>query len=60
MLAVAFCSLVAFSAFEATFALFGQRHLGFGIASSAGVFTAVGAVIVVVQGGLVTVWSPRS
>lgn len=53
LLAVAFCALVAFSGFEATFALFGQRHLGFGIASAAGVFTAVGAVIVVVQGGLV-------
>ena len=49
---VAFCSLVAFSGFEATFALFGQRHLGFGIASSAAVFTAVGAAIVVVQGGV--------
>ena len=53
MLVVAFCALVAFSGFEATFALFGQRHLGFGIASSAAVFTAVGAAIVVVQGGLV-------
>ena len=53
MLVVAFCALVAFSGFEATFALFGQRHLGFGIASSAAVFTAVGAAIVVVQGGVV-------
>jgi MFS family permease len=53
MLGVAFFALVAFSGFEATFALFGQRHLGFGIASSAAVFTAVGAAIVVVQGGVV-------
>jgi fucose permease len=53
MLGVTFCTLVAFSGFEATFALFGSRHLGFGIASAAAVFTAVGAVIVVVQGGVV-------
>jgi MFS family permease len=53
LLLVTFCSILAFSAFEATFALFGQRRLGFGIASAAAVFTAVGAVIVVVQGGLV-------
>jgi MFS family permease len=45
--------MVAFSGFEATFALFGQRRFGFGISSAAAVFTAVGAVIVVVQGGLV-------
>jgi MFS family permease len=51
LLMVAFASLLAFSGFEATFALFGQRRLGFGIASAAGVFTAVGALIVVVQGG---------
>lgn len=53
LLGVAFASVVAFSAFEATFALFGQRRLGFGIASAAGVFTAVGAVIVAVQAGAV-------
>ncbi len=53
LLAVGFCALVAFSGFEATFALFGERRLGFGIASSAAVFTVVGAAIVVVQGGLV-------
>jgi MFS family permease len=53
LLAVTFCALLAFSAFEATFALFGQRRLGFGIASAAAVFTAVGAVIVIVQGGVV-------
>jgi MFS family permease len=53
MLAVTFLALVAFSGFEATFALFGSRHLGLGIASTAAVFTAAGAVIVAVQGGLV-------
>ena len=53
LLVVAFAALVAFSAFEATFALFGQHRLGFGIAGAAGVFTAVGAAIVVVQVGVV-------
>ena len=53
LIAAAFCALVAFSAFEATFSLFGRRHLGFGLSSTAAVFTAVGAVIVVVEGGLI-------
>jgi DHA1 family tetracycline resistance protein-like MFS transporter len=53
LLLVAFSAMVAFSGFEATFALFGQRHLGLGIGSAAAVFTGVGAVIVAVQGGLV-------
>ena len=53
LLGVAFAALVAFSAFEGTFALFGQRRLGFGIAGAAGVFTAVGAAIVAVQVGVV-------
>lgn len=53
LLLVAFAAMVAFSGFESTFALFGQRHLGFGIASAAAVFTAVGLVIVLVQGGAV-------
>ena len=53
LLGVAFAAVVAFSGFEATFALFGQRRLGFGIASAAAVFTAVGAVIVAVQAGAV-------
>jgi predicted MFS family arabinose efflux permease len=44
---------VSFSAFEATFALFGQRRLGFGLASIGVVFALVGVVAVVVQGGLV-------
>ena len=53
LIVVAFCALVAFSGFESTFALFGHRHLGIGIGSSAAVFAAAGAVIVVVEGGLV-------
>ena len=53
LLAVAFAAVVAFSGFEATFALFGQRRLGFGIAGAAGVFTAVGAAVVTVQVGVV-------
>ncbi len=52
-IAVAFGALMAFSAFEATFALFGQRRLGFGIGSSAAVFAVIGLAIVAVQGGLV-------
>jgi len=52
-IAVAFGALVAFSAFEATFALFGQRRLGLGVGSTAAVFAGIGLVIVIVQGGLV-------
>ena len=55
LIGVAFGALLAFSAFEATFALFGQRRLHLGIASTAGVFAVVGLAIVVVQGGLVHV-----
>jgi MFS family permease len=53
LIAVAFLTLLSFSAFEATFALFGHARLGFEIGSSAAVFAAIGLVIVVVQGGLV-------
>jgi DHA1 family tetracycline resistance protein-like MFS transporter len=53
LIAVAFGALVAFSAFEATFALFGQRRLGLNVGSSAAVFAVIGLAIVVVQGGLV-------
>jgi MFS family permease len=53
LVGVAFTAMVAFSGFEATFALFGQHRLGFGISSAAAVFTVVGAVIVAVQVGLV-------
>lgn len=53
LVVVAFIALLAFSAFEATFALFGARRLGLGLASAGGVFAAVGVVIALVQGGLV-------
>lgn len=53
LLLVAFAAMMAFSGFEATFSLFGQRHLGLGIGSAAAVFTGVGLVVVGVQGGLV-------
>lgn len=52
-LAVAFLSLVSFSGFEAVFALFGERRLGLHLASTAGVFVAVGVVHALVQVGLV-------
>ena len=45
--------VASFSAFEATFALFGQRRLGFGLAAIGAVFAMVGVVAALVQGGLV-------
>ncbi|MFN2608574.1 MAG: MFS transporter [Acidimicrobiales bacterium] len=53
LVAVGFGSLVAFSAFEATFALFGERRLGFHPASTGAVFTAIGLLLALVEGGLV-------
>ncbi len=44
-----FLAMVAFAAFEATFALFGQRRLGFDLAAVAGVFTVVGVTIALAQ-----------
>jgi MFS family permease len=52
-LLVAFVSLCAFSAFEATFALFGERRLELRLASTGVVFTIIGVLIAVVNGGLV-------
>jgi MFS transporter, DHA1 family, tetracycline resistance protein len=43
----------AFSAFEATFPLFGHRRLGFGLADIGAVFALVGLVAAGVQAGLV-------
>lgn len=51
LVSVAFVAMVAFSGFEATFSLFGQRHLHLTVASTAAVFTGVGALIVAVQVG---------
>jgi DHA1 family tetracycline resistance protein-like MFS transporter len=53
LVVLSFLSLSAFSAFEATFALFGERRLGLHISSTAVVFTGVGVVLALVQGGLV-------
>lgn len=53
LLVVAFTSLVAFSAFEATFALFGERRLGFSLASTGVVFTVIGVLIAAANAGLV-------
>lgn len=52
-LLVAFVSLIAFSAFEATFALFGERRLGLRLASTGVVFTIIGVLIAIVNGFLV-------
>lgn len=49
LVAVAFVSLAAFSAFEGTFALFGERRLDLRLASTGGVFAAVGVALVLVQ-----------
>lgn len=48
---VGFISVVAFTAFEATFSLFGDRRFGLTEASSAAVFLGVGLVLVGIQGG---------
>jgi len=53
LLAVAFVSLVAFSAFEVTFPLFGKARLGFEPSSTAGLFAAIGLLLAAVQSSLV-------
>ena len=45
LLAVAFLSLVSFSAFEATFSLFGNRRLGLNLSSTYALFTVIGVMI---------------
>jgi MFS family permease len=44
--------IASFSAFEATFALFGQRRLGFGLTSIGVVFALIGVVAALVQGAV--------
>lgn len=44
-----FLATVAFAAFEATFALLGQRRLGLGLAGIAAVFTVIGVVVALAQ-----------
>jgi DHA1 family tetracycline resistance protein-like MFS transporter len=53
LLLVAFVSLVAFSAFEVTFPLFGHVRLGFELTSTAGLFAAIGLLLGAVQASLV-------
>jgi predicted MFS family arabinose efflux permease len=53
LLVVAFTSLVAFSAFEATFALFGERRLDLRLASTGAVFAGIGLAVVLANAGLV-------
>ena len=53
LLGIAFASLVAFSAFETTFGLFGERRLGFRLSSTGAAFAAVGLVLALVQSTLV-------
>src|SRR4051812_13916156 len=53
LLIVAFVSLVAFSAFEVTFPLFGHARLGFQLTSTAGLFAAIGLLLAAVQSSLV-------
>lgn len=53
LLVLAFVALVAFSAFEATFALFGRDRLGLSESATYAVFAGVGLAIAAVQGGVV-------
>ena len=53
LLAIYFLVTAAFSGFEATFALFGERRFGFTMATIAFVFAFIGVVLAVVQGVLV-------
>ena len=53
LLLVAFVSLVAYSAFEITFPLFGRLRLGFRPSSTGAVFAVVGLVLAAVQALLV-------
>jgi MFS transporter, DHA1 family, tetracycline resistance protein len=50
---VGFISTAAFSAFEATFSLFGKRRFDLTLASASAVFLGIGLVLVVVQGALI-------
>jgi len=53
LIAVAFAGLLAFSAFEATFALLAQDRFDLELSSTALVFTVIGMALVAVQAGLV-------
>jgi DHA1 family tetracycline resistance protein-like MFS transporter len=53
LIAVAFAGMLAFSAFEATFALLAGRRFDLGLSATAAVFTVIGIALVIVQAGLV-------
>lgn len=53
LIVVAFVAMVAFSGFEATFALLGGERFGWDEAATGGVFAVIGLALVGVQGGLV-------
>ena len=53
LLLIYFVVIAAFSAFEATFALFSEERLGFDATTIGYVFAYVGVVLSIVQGGLV-------
>jgi MFS transporter, DHA1 family, tetracycline resistance protein len=50
---VGLISTAAFSAFEATFSLFGKRRFDLTLASASAVFLGIGLVLVLVQGALI-------
>lgn len=53
LMLIGFLAVAAFASFEATFALFSEHVYGFTASTIGYVFALVGAVMVVVQGGLV-------
>lgn len=53
LLLIFFLVTGAFSSFEATFALFGEKHFGFTPRNIGYVFAFVGVVLTIIQGGLV-------
>jgi DHA1 family tetracycline resistance protein-like MFS transporter len=53
LIVVVFVATSAFTGFEATFALLGQRRFDLTIASTSAVFVAIGLLLVLFQGGMV-------
>lgn len=53
LIGVGFVSMLAFSAFEGTFSIFGADRIGFTESGAAGAFVLIGLLISAVQGGLV-------
>lgn len=53
LISVAFAGMLAFSAFEATFALLADRRFDLDLSATAALFTVIGIALVVVQAGLV-------